>query len=378
MKVTIRESHRGLSRSSEYHFVLEDSKLIYISRYAVSKRKIFKDTVEYVIDLSKLRGKEVVEVVSSNSGIFCWLNMYPAEDLALEFNRRRVVRKPLSFINNYELAHLTYRERMFLQGDWEKHYIPMIKSLQSLITKLKSLNQQFPYVALTNLIQCQIESGANYPLSFLIPYSENARRKSLEALTKEIHQLWIIARMLVELAEYNRLKSLNLSFTQSSYSAIATFRCKDSDCSIWYEFDMNPHTMCEGMLWYNRSSEALRKFYSHVETVLRRRRLGRAPLRPDIVILEGGASCSDLVKGFRIRMIVECKNWDYTYWAKDVENQIIPYKEIFQPDMTVLASLKKVPEHVKEYLNRYGIIVVDEVYPGERGINDLLSLVMML
>jgi len=374
----LRESHCGLSRSSEYHFVIEGNRLVHISQYAVSKRKVFRDMIEYVIDLSKLRGKEVVEVISSNSGIFCWLDMYPAEDLALEFNQRRVERKPLSFINNYELAHLTYSEKMFLQGDWREYYIPMVESLRGLITKLKSLNQEFPYVVLTNLMQCQIESGVNYPLSFLIPYSESVRRKSLEVLTKEIHQLWIIARMLVELAEHNRLKSLNLSFTQSSYSAIATFRCKDSDCSMWYEFDMNPHTMCEGMLWYSRSSEALREFYSHVEAVLRRKGLGRAPLRPDIVVLEGGARCNELVNGFRVRMIVECKNWDYTYWAKDVDSQVIPYKEIFQPDVMVLASLKKVPEYVREYLGRYEIVVVDEVYPGGRGMDELLRLIMQL
>ena len=58
--VTIRESHSGLSRSSDYHFVLEGGRLIHISRYAVSKRKIFKDMVEYVIDLSKLHGKKLL------------------------------------------------------------------------------------------------------------------------------------------------------------------------------------------------------------------------------------------------------------------------------------------------------------------------------
>jgi hypothetical protein len=55
------------------------------------------------------------------------------------------------------------------------------------------------------------------------------------------------------------------------------------------------------------------------------------------------------------------------YWAKGMDTQVIPYKEVFQPDIMVLASLKKIPEHVKEYLSKYGIVVVDEVYPrGKR------------
>ncbi len=377
MKVTVRESHRGLSRSSEYHFIIEGGMLVHISRYSISKRRVY-NIAEYVVDLSRLSGKRVIEISSSNSGIFCWAYVYPAEDLALEYSQRRKEEVPLSFLNSFELLHLTHREKKFLQTDWKQYYVPMIGELRRFFAALSNLNREFPYVILTSLIRCQIESQANYPLSFLIPYSENARRKSLEGLAKEIHQLWITAHILIELSRAGRLRNLNLDFEQGSYYAITSFYCRDDLCTLWYEFDMNPLTMCRGMLWYGGASDTLRHFYQRVKGVLRRKGLKRAPLRPDIAILKGGDSCNELVEGFKVRMIVECKNQDYRYWARDIDTQVIPYKEIFQPDIMVLASLKKVPEHIKEYLNEYEVNVIDEVHPRGRGMDKLLRLIRML
>lgn len=366
-KVVLHESHRGLSRSSNYYFIAEENKLVHISRYAISQKKSY-DMVEYTVDLGKLCGKKVVEIYSSNSGIFCSASIYPAEDLALDHSQRRKEKVPLSFLNSFEFTYLTHYEKTFLKMEWSQYYLPMVRELHMIL-------QQLPYVNMPRLISCQIESQASYPLSFLIPYSESARRRSLEGLTKEIHQLWIVMRILLELNKASKLKDLNLDLTQSSDRAIALFYCKDGLCSLWYEFDMNPHTMCKGMLWYREASNALKYFYQRVRNVLRRKGQTRAPLRPDIAILQGGASCEDLVKDFSIKMVIECKNQDYAYWAKDIETQIIPYKEIFQPDVMVLASLKKVPEHVREYLSRYGVIVIDEVYPEGKGMNELLNLI---
>ncbi len=382
MFVAVRESHAGLSRSSEYHYVIEGNKLMHISHYAISQKRIFEDMVEYIVDLSKLQGKNIIEIMSSNSGIFCKAYVYPAEDLTLEYSQRRTEEYPLSFLNNFELTHLTYHEKRFLQIDWRQYYVPMIEELRISFTTLKSLNRGSPYIVLTRLIACQINSQANYPLSFLIPYSENARKKSLEALTKEIHQLWVVARILMELNGLDRLERVYLNFEQSSYYAIASFNCRvncrDGLCSLWYEFDMNPHTMCGGILWYRKASDELRDFYRRVEDTLRRRRLRRAPLRPDIAIIHGGMMCDELMQGFRVKMIIECKNREYKYWAKDTNSQILPYKEIFQPDTMVLASLKKVPQHVKNRLSKYGIAVIDEVYPGGKGMEELLRRVRII
>lgn len=78
------------------------------------------------------------------------------------------------------------------------------------------------------------------------------------------------------------------------------------------------------------------------------------PLGPDVVILHGGASCDEPTEGSRMRAIIECKNREYEYWAWDVESQLTPYGEIFQPDAVVLASMKKIPDVAKSSLRGRG------------------------
>lgn len=374
MYVTVSEDHRGLSRSSNYYFIIEENKLMHISRYAISQRRNY-DYIEYYVDLSKLRDKRVVEILSSNTRILCKAYAYPAEDLSLRFDQRRREDLPLSYLNGFELAYLELDERRFLQTDWRRYYMPMIEKLYELSEKLRSSGE---YLHLPELVACQIKSRANYPLSFLIPYSRSARRKSLEVLTRQIHQLWITARIITELARLGLLERARLDFRQSSPHAIALFRCGGDTCSLWYEFDMNPYTMCGGRLWYTNPPDVLREFYGHVDEVMRKRGLGRTPLRPDVVILHRGANCDELAEGFRVRAIIECKNWEYEYWARDVDNQLIPYREIFRPDTMVLASMKKVPDAVKTSLRRQGIVVIDEVYPGGDGEEELLKFVKSL
>jgi hypothetical protein len=88
-------------------------------------------------------------------------------------------------------------------------------------------------------------------------------------------------------------------------------------------------------------------------------------------------SCSDFFKSstLLIKLIIECKNFDYEYWAKDVEKQIIPYKKVFQPEHMVMASLKPVPQDVKNRLKSLGIEVLDHVYPGGAGEKQLVEYV---
>jgi len=147
---------------------------------------------------------------------------------------------------------------------------------------------------------------------------------------------------------------------------------------MWYEFDLNPHTMCEGILWYRSASKILKELYERAEKVRQSMGLSKVPLRPDIAILRGGEICDELIEGFEMAAIIECKNWDYEYWSKDVYSQIIPYKEIFQPEAMILASLKRIPDHVKTRLTKLGITVVDEVYPGGEGVEELLQFVKSL
>jgi len=369
MYINIEERHGGLSQSTDYHFIIEENKLVHISRYAVSSEKRPR-AVKYTLDLNKVKGSTVVKISVTNSGIICSAFVFPAEELALNWQERHEEVKPLLIINEFKLTYLKPHEITFLQDEWKRYYVPMINELKEFF-KASDV-----YVGTTILIKCQVESGVNYPLSYLIPYSEVARRKSLEGLTKEIHQIWVVSRILKYLTKLGVLRSEDLlTFKQSPYYALASFHHGGRAYSIWYEFDMNPPSMCEGMLWCEEPSEAIKKFYERTREILRKRRLKRLPLRPDIAIIEGGSSCNELKKGFRVKAIIECKNQDYNYWAKDIDYQIIPYKEIFKPDVMVLASLKKIPNYVKKHLNRYGIIVVDGVFPGGNGEKELVEVI---
>jgi hypothetical protein len=55
--------------------------------------------------------------------------------------------------------------------------------------------------------------------------------------------------------------------------------------------------------------------------------------------------------------------------------QIKPYKEIFQPEHMIVASLKPVPQYVKNELKSWGIEVIDNVYPGGGGEEQLVKYV---
>jgi len=376
MIVSVSESHRGLSRSSEYHYVVDEGKLNHISYYAISQRR-YEDIIEYVVDLNKLRGKEVVEIVVTNSGVLCNAFVYPAEDLLLEYSRRRKKSVPLSYLNSFEFTHLTYDERAFMKTDWRLYYIPMIEELRKIINTLIQ-DFRLPGFFLENVVDCQLKSEASYPISYLIPYSVNAREKSLEGLSKEIHQVWILARIIQRLSESGRLRSIYYSLKHSSYSAVALFNCRDGLCSLWYEFDMNPHTMCEGLLWNREASELLKEFYERASNILRKRGLERVPLRPDIVVLSKATNCEELMWEFKVRAVIECKNQDFRYWSKDIDTQLIPYKEIFQPEITALISLKKIPDNIKATLNRNGIVVIDEAYPRGGNESELLKLIELL
>jgi len=215
--------------------------------------------------------------VATNSGVICEAPVFPAEDLQLEYSSRRVRYLPLSYLNNFEFTHLTVEERMFLHGDWAQYYTPPIEWLREAFNTIKSWSGRL-FLA-TPLVDCQVESGVRYPLSFLIPYSVYARRKSLEGLTKVLHQVWVATRIVMELEHLKTLRDLNPDFRQSSSRVTAEFECSCGLCSLWYEFDLNPHTMSQGMLWWLKWEvpNAVRKVYKRLSIVVKGK-VGRIPL----------------------------------------------------------------------------------------------------
>lgn len=372
-RVIVREWWGGLSRSSSYYFVIDGNKLVHISLYAkgaeVDRGGGF---AEYAINLSDLKGLKVLEIRATNKGIFCNTFLYEPEELAKEPLERLYETKPLSIVNSLKIEHLTSKERSFLDEEWSNYYLPMINRIRGI---LQPIRERVGYLEITGLLYCQIFGGVDLPLSYLIPYSEVARRRSLEGLTKEIHQIWVTVETAAALSSRGKLVGFRPAFKQSPYSATVTFTCSAGTCSLWYEFDINPLTLCEGMLWYGSEPEGLEAILARARSVYRGRILERMPLRPDLVVTEGADTCEGLKRGFKVKAIIECKNQEYMYWARTIENQVLPYKEVFQPDYTIIASLMPVPEYAKIKAARYGISLIDGVNPGGEGIDRLAEII---
>jgi hypothetical protein len=162
-----------------------------------------------------------------------------------------------------------------------------------------------------------------------------------------------------------------LRFEQSSYSPLAII----GDYAMWYEFDLNPHTMFGGVLWTKKSiPPALKILYEEAGRVRRKYGTRRSALRPDVAFTYA-KDAEEFMRRPAIKLIIECKNLDYAFWEKDVEGQVKPYAEVFQPEYVVIASLKPVPRYPKERLAEYGVDVIDNVYLGGLGERELVAYV---
>jgi hypothetical protein len=221
--VEVLEFHEGL-RGGSYHFVVEGRRLVHISRYA-SRGEKSHGMSRYYVDLDKIRGRTIIEVSSSRSGPFESVTAFPAEDLPLEWDKRRRQYLPITIVNDYELPHLGPRERQFL-SEWDGYYRPMLGYIRRAAEEL-GLPGASP------LLNLHVRNDLRYPAPFLIPYSEGARFASLNALTRQIHQAWIVMKILKELpTEIPSSLFWRLSgFKQGSSRPIAMV----GSYAMWYE-----------------------------------------------------------------------------------------------------------------------------------------------
>jgi hypothetical protein len=182
------------------------------------------------VDMERIRGKIVIKFTSRAKGlignVFALLSpdkvnvwTFPAEDL-LDRGKKGARNLPITIINEYELAHLGAKEKSFL-NEWDKYYKPMLNYIK------REVIERGGKLLATVILYLHIVNDLKYPVSFLIPYSEKARFMHLNNLTKEIHQAWIITRILREFTSQH----LMLSFEKSSWFPIAIV----DDYAMWLE-----------------------------------------------------------------------------------------------------------------------------------------------
>jgi len=368
--VKVEESHNGLS-DGDYHFIVENGKLVHISYYASYEEKGYKYS-QYYVDMERIRGKTVIKFTSRAEGLIgnvfaspppdkvnVWA--FPAEDLP-DRDKKGARKLPITIINEYELAHIGAREKSFL-NEWDKYYKPMLNYIK------REVIERGGKLLAAVILYLHIVNDLKYPVSFLIPYSEKARFMHLNNLTKEIHQAWIVTRILREFTSQH----LMLSFEKSSWFPIAIV----DDYARWYEFDLDPESMFEGI---PRQKNILSQFKEmeiykkRTYEVVKRLGLKSLPLKPDIVFTYAKEP-REFIRNPAIKLLIECKNFDYSSWERDVENQVKPYMEIFRPEHMAVASLKPVPQDVKKAIACYGIDVIDNVYPEGLGEQELITYV---
>jgi hypothetical protein len=381
-----------------YYYVEEQNSLRYIPQDIINKYS-YDWEIAY-----KLHGKKIIkmEYIKNRRGdVYIYAYEYPSIECLLQNKDGR--RIELDYFNRFELTWLSYKEKIFLQNDWSKYYLPMPEEIR----KFKATFNIEIYPQPLLYYQLQL----NFLLSFLIPDKESPRRL-LSGIDKQIHQSWLAIRICEEVMKTFKIKDIGLNFVQSSVKPLLVYESYNGIRSVWYELDFNPMTAFRGLFMKKLSEEyrerlisiyqdtysislgrdkkntvydeashtygtiydklfnspSIKKFIERAMTLTRDIR--RLPMRPDIIMIPNVGSLEDLCKEFEIGAIIECKNNEIK--KSDIE-QVKCYQYIFQPRLTILASLKPAPVYLKNELMRNNILLFDEVYPNGNGILKLLD-----
>jgi len=148
--------------------------------------------------------------------------------------------------------------------------------------------------------------------------------------------------------------------------------------SLWYELDIHPLTGLGGILWNQKSiPTSLEEIIKRGADAKDEKGLKHYPTRPDFVILKGAETYDEFKKGIEIVALIECKNWKYESWSKDLK-RLISYKHVFQPKHLTLTSLKEVSSDIVAKLEKEGITIIDEVFPGGNGEKEIIEKIIQI
>ena len=229
----IIENIKG-TRGATYYYVLDGNVLKHISKYATSSRRFYNE-VEYLVDISRLKGKYIIEFGFSNRG-HLYITKYPAEDLVKNFSLRR-----RESLRAEDLLSLTIfdvdKEVRHLLNEWKEVYTLMINEVREFEAK---------YGLSINVSGPRVYHMMNDPALFLIetiimPYKKQKIR-SLVNTMKQIHQIWVTLQLIEAFTP--RKVNGNFWFKQSSSHSIAIVESSYGDVySVWYSIDNTRYYM---------------------------------------------------------------------------------------------------------------------------------------
>lgn len=231
-----------------YYYVKEQNPLRYIPQDIINK--YFQEReIAY-----ELQGKKIIKVeyIKNRRGdVYIYAYEYPSIECLLQNKDGR--RIELDYFNRFELTWLSYKEKVFLQNDWAKYYLPMLEEIR----KFKATFNIEIYPQPLLYYQLQL----NFLLSFLIPDKESPRRL-LSGIDKQIHQSWLPIRICEEVMQSFKIKDIGLNFVQSSIKPLLVYESYNGIRSIWYELDFNPMTAFRGLLMKKLSEEYRKRLIS--------------------------------------------------------------------------------------------------------------------
>jgi len=195
-------------------------------------------------------------------------------------------------------------------------------------------------------------------VSCLCNYPEESRQKSLEQVFKLLHQWWVL-KLIHETLGAAKIER-GWSVTQGELYPVSIFIDEQGNYyTCWFELQ--------------RIRQVPPSYKGPLVAFLE----GKvAWVRPDLIVSKGKYNSATDVGEFDI--LVECKNLPFDKWWADgriIEKQFLPYRALFNPRNTFIASLKPIPNWAKQRMENQGFLVADKVYPGGEGVSKFVELI---
>lgn len=349
--IKICDEPKARTRRKTFHYIREENILRHISKYAESQIKEGDEkayTVTYNVQKEKLKGKQSYEFTFTNSGGFIvW--KYPAE-LVEEKD------KNLEDVSIEELHKLRFEvesdETSGCLLEEDRFYIPMVHEINEFKARMG-----MDYILASDRVSDYFKDVKRGEVSCLCNYPETSRQNSLEQTFKYLHQWW--ALKLVHEALGAVKVERGWSVTQGEPYPVSIFvDIQGNHYTCWFE----PQLIGPAPPNY---SGPLTSFFE--ERVVWK--------RPDLLISKG--RYGNIKEPCEFDILIECKNLPFDkWWMKGtvIENQLSPYKQLFDPKTLIVVSLEPIPDWAKRELENQGFLIVDEVYPGGKGVHELANI----
>ncbi|MCL0036274.1 hypothetical protein M1N47_02455 [Dehalococcoidia bacterium] len=345
--VKIEDEPKARTRRKTFNYIREGDTLWHISKYAISQRRKGDEkawTITYDIPEEKIKGKQIYEFYFTNSGGFAILK-YAAE-LVEERS------KNLEHVSKDEWHKLQFHiesdETRALISEGRKVYCPMIDETKKFVEKMGK------HILLSERVNDWFEDATYGEAACLCNYPEESRQQSLEQVFKLIHQWWVL-KLVHEALGATSLEK-DWSATQGEpYPASIFINAKGNYYTCWFEL--------------SRIEEVPPNYKGPFKSFL-----GMAWIRPDLLISKGKYNNAGEANKFDI--LIECKNLSFDKWWKDgkfLDEQLSLYFKLFNPETLIVASLKPLPGWAKKALESRGSLVIEEVYPGGKGVSELMK-----